>query len=509
MSPYGQQKSEDEHLKLLYRMPAPLPQDVAKEDKENNISSKIPAAAPTSIATKNRPPSAADEKVPAQIAPPATSASIKAAPKDNDNVLAAKPHNAPQRSAAPPPPPKMSVVETATTAAGASTAASKKKQFLFRVNGRMYTRLDTLGRGASSKVYRVSAENGKILALKRVSLEGLDDRTIKGYKGEIDLLKRLSGVNRVIQLIDHEFNEEKQMLSIVLEVGELDFLTFLRSRTSEDSKFDPVFVRYWWKEMVECVQAVHAKDIIHTDLKPQNFVIAQGRLKVIDFGIANAIQTDMTVNVHRDAQVGTPNYMSPESLMDFKEYALNSANQGSSGVPLLHRPKHFKLGKSCDVWSLGCILYQLVYGMGPFGHISNVVHRIHAIINFNHQINFPETTQDGVRVPPSLIRTMRRCLQRDQSLRPSCDELLSETDPFLYPLELSPSVFAAADHGDVLPITSDLLRDVIWNVVRRCRQGNVDENEALRLWPAAYWASCKKVLAGMNASGGGGNGRQA
>jgi len=51
--------------------------------------------------------------------------------------------------------------------------------------------------------------------LKRVSLENLDERTIKGYHGEIDLLQRLTGVNRVIQLIDHEFNAEKQILSLV------------------------------------------------------------------------------------------------------------------------------------------------------------------------------------------------------------------------------------------------------------------------------------------------------
>jgi serine/threonine-protein kinase TTK/MPS1 len=249
--------------------------------------------------------------------------------------------------------------------------------------------------------------------------------------------------------------------------------------------------------MLECVQAVHAKDIIHTDLKPQNFVIAQGRLKVIDFGIANAIQTDMTTNVHRDAQVGTPNYMSPESLMDFKDYALTSgANQGPSYAQPLHRAKHFKLGKACDVWSLGCILYQLVYGTGPFASIPHMLHRVQAIIDWNHQIDFPETTEDGVRVPPSLLRTMRRCLQRDSALRPSCTELLADTDPFLYPLELSPSAVAAAVRGDAIPITQELLRDVIWNVVDRCRKGSPTDQEALQLWPVAYWTSCKKVLAG-------------
>ncbi len=59
----------------------------------------------------------------------------------------------------------------------------------------------------------------------------------------------------------------------------------------------------------------------------------RGRLKLIDFGIANAIQTDETVNVHRETQVGTPNYMSPESLMDSQQYAFTAANNGRLNLP--------------------------------------------------------------------------------------------------------------------------------------------------------------------------------
>ena len=132
------------------------------------------------------------------------------------NILSPISHNVVQR-APPPPPPKMSVVETATAAAGASTAtqANKKKQFLLRVNGRTYTRIDCVGRGGSGKVYRVAAESGKMLALKRVSLDKADTSAIRGYKGEIDLLQRMTGVDRVIQLLDHELNVEKNVLSLV------------------------------------------------------------------------------------------------------------------------------------------------------------------------------------------------------------------------------------------------------------------------------------------------------
>ena len=55
--------------------------------------------------------------------------------------------------------------------------------------------------------------------------------------------------------------------------------------------------------------------IVHSDLKPANFMLVSGTLKLIDFGIANALQPDMT-SVTLDQTVGTVNYMSPEAIMD-------------------------------------------------------------------------------------------------------------------------------------------------------------------------------------------------
>ena len=61
--------------------------------------------------------------------------------------------------------------------------------------------------------------------------------------------------------------------------------------------------------MLEAVQAVHQENVVHTDLKPANFVLVKGRLKIIDFGIAKAIAND-TVNIQRDQQVGSIHHTS-------------------------------------------------------------------------------------------------------------------------------------------------------------------------------------------------------
>jgi serine/threonine-protein kinase TTK/MPS1 len=260
-----------------------------------------------------------------------------------------------------------------------------------------------------------------------------------------------------------------------MEIGESDLSRILTVRLNpENAKFDISFTRHYWKEMLECVQAVHDYDIVHSDLKPANFLLTQGRLKLIDFGIANAIQDD-TVNVHREQQVGTPNYMSPEAIVD---------SNAKSGLPSTVG-KMMKLGKASDIWSLGCILYQMVYGKPPFAHIANQIQRIMAIPNPNHVIEYPAKGVGGMSVPPCLIRTLKSCLQRDQRLRPTVRDLLDERDPFLYP---------DLENEGVIEISQDLLGRILANVVNHCDKIGIPSEAELATWPAGFFARIKKAL---------------
>ena len=459
-------RSSSKRSQPIFKLP-PMPLLPSRFDQENDPppTFKRNKTRGAVLGEKEKFSIAQDDKMLAQT--PATVSPSRPA-------LAARSQNTPHRP--PPPPPKMSVLETATAPAGAASASqAKKKRNFMSVNGKVFTRMDCIGRGGSSKVYRVMAENYKTFALKRVTLEDQDELAIRGYKGEIDLLKQLHDVDRVVSLFDFEINEEKQTLSVLMEIGETDFQTTLKQYLdAEDAVCDFTWTRYFWKEMLECVASVHARSIVHSDLKPANFVLVKGRLKLIDFGISNAIAND-TVNVHREQHVGTPNYMSPEALID---------SNVAAGLPSTEG-KMMKLGKPSDVWSLGCILYQIVYGKPPFAHIANQMQRIMAIPNPRHTIAFPEKGVGGAPIPFGLLRTLKRCLNRDQTQRPTLEELLGPNDPFLNP-----------DRAlmDTVPVGKELIKRLQHNILHHVAEKGMPSEEELKDWPDRFFRSIKAAI---------------
>lgn len=464
-------KAAPQPVHSMFKIPAPRSDLPSAHDQENEAPPTFKRNKPASLIHLDKM-----EKVP--VRPESMDLSVMQTASPERRPLAPRSQNTPRRPA--PPPPKMSILEAATSTAGAATTShATSKRNRLKVNGKYFTRLDCIGRGGSSRVYRVMAENSKFFALKKVNLEDADEMAVRGFKGEIDLLRKLETVERVIRLYDYELNEDKGTLSVLMEMGELDMNKILELRLKSDhAKLDASFVRHYWKEMLECLQAIHEHDIVHSDLKPHNFVLVQGRLKLIDFGIANAIQTDETVNVHRETQIGTPNYMSPESLMDA------NAKPDSKGR-ISNEPKLMKLGKPSDIWSLGCILYQMTYGRAPFAHIQNQMQRCHAIINWNYAIEYPTIGIGSVPVPSSLIRTLKRCLNRDQHKRPSATELLDDRDPFLNPIEFDENSF---------PMTEELLGRILQNVAMKCSNKTPTDAELLVAWPKGYLANLRQKL---------------
>ncbi|XP_060958958.1 serine/threonine-protein kinase MPS1 [Cannabis sativa] len=334
---------------------------------------------------------------------------------------------------------KQERVAVAESAKGASSAHHRKRNYdpdlFFKVNGKLYQRLGKIGSGGSSEVHKVISSDCTIYALKKIKLKGRDYATAFGFCQEIEYLNRLKGKHNIIQLIDFEVTDKALLQEVmngsmnnkdgrvkddgyiymVLEYGEIDLAHMLSQKWKELDGFtnqttiDENWLRFYWQQILFAVNTIHEERIVHSDLKPANFLLVKGSLKLIDFGIAKAIMSD-TTNIQRDSQVGTLSYMSPEAFM------CNESD--ANGNPI-------KCGRPSDIWSLGCILYQMVYGRTPFADYKTFWAKFKVITDPYHEIVYEPVSN------PWLLDLMKNCLAWDRNERWRIPQLLQH--PFLVP----------------------------------------------------------------------------
>eukprot|EP00742_Colponemidia_sp_Colp-10_P008843 GILJ01009603.1.p1 GENE.GILJ01009603.1~~GILJ01009603.1.p1 ORF type:complete len:597 (+),score=75.73 GILJ01009603.1:27-1817(+) len=199
--------------------------------------------------------------------------------------------------------------------------------------------LGSIGRGKYSEVHPTRRrETNETVALKKVQIFDMETEARKECITEVDLLRSLHHPN-IINYID-SFVEESE-LYIVLEladVGDLSHLT--RFMLESNNQFTELQIWAIFIQICEAVLHMHECRIMHRDIKPSNvFITSSGVVKLGDLGLGRyfSSKTNRAYSV-----VGTPYYMSPEVInnngYDFKS----------------------------DIWSLGCLLYELATLRSPF-----------------------------------------------------------------------------------------------------------------------------------------------
>lgn len=144
------------------------------------------------------------------------------------------------------------IINNSTVIGNNSTSTALKSRQV-RVNGKIYRVLQLIGRGGSSKVFRVIDAEGQIFALKKVNLKNLDEVTLSSYINEISLLKSFSNNPHIIQLIDSEMNKEQACLYILMEYGEVDLGKMLKNRVDSGligDNSDENFIRFSFQQVM-------------------------------------------------------------------------------------------------------------------------------------------------------------------------------------------------------------------------------------------------------------------
>mmetsp|Transcript_23171 Transcript_23171/g.33972 ORF Transcript_23171/g.33972 Transcript_23171/m.33972 type:complete len:1021 (-) Transcript_23171:170-3232(-) len=202
-----------------------------------------------------------------------------------------------------------------------------------------YEILKAIGKGKFAVVYRAQRiSDGKIVALKRISVDMIDDKARDKCLKEVRLLQSLDHPN-IIKYYDSFINEND--LVIIFEWAAAgDLKRQLRKAIEREAGFDERIIWKYFSQIADAIQHMHEKRIMHRDLKPANiFLTLDGTVKVGDLGLSREL-SENTYQAH--SKVGTPLYMSPEVLRgdgyDFKS----------------------------DIWSIGCLLYELAMLKSPF-----------------------------------------------------------------------------------------------------------------------------------------------
>jgi YVTN family beta-propeller protein len=174
--------------------------------------------------------------------------------------------------------------------------------------------------------------------------------------------------------------------------------------------------------LAEALAALHATGVVHRDLKPSNVLLASDGPRLIDFGIARAV--DSTAITHTGHVIGTPAYMSPE--------------QARGEEP----------GGPSDVFSLAAVLTYAATGSGPYGHSSNPLAMLLRITGGEPDLS---------RLPTDLRAVLVPCLAKEPADRPSAAELtaqLRRSAPGADPPAAPPPAPTLLDRAAV-PRTSD------------------------------------------------------
>nr|XP_058908086.1 serine/threonine-protein kinase 36 isoform X2 [Kogia breviceps] len=251
-----------------------------------------------------------------------------------------------------------------------------------------YHVLEMIGEGSFGRVYKGRRKySAQVVALKFIPKLGRSEKELRNLQREIEIMRGLRHPN-IVHMLD-SFETDKEVV-VVTDYAEGELFQILE----DDGKLPEEQVQAIAAQLVSALYYLHSHRILHRDMKPQNILLAKGGgIKLCDFGFARAMSTNTMVLT---SIKGTPLYMSPE-LVEERPY-----------------------DHTADLWSVGCILYELAVGIPPF-YTTSIFQLVNLIL------------KDPVRWPPTISPCFKNFLQglltKDPRQRLSWPDLLHH--PFI------------------------------------------------------------------------------
>lgn len=264
-----------------------------------------------------------------------------------------------------------------------------------------YTNINLIGEGSFSQVYQsIKKSNNKKCVLKVITLGEID---FKNVLTEIHILTK----NKTKYLVSsNEVFLDRKNEKIVIELEYYpngDLADLIRENADSNTHFAESTVWKYFSQILYATKYLHDNGIIHRDIKTSNLLITRlGNLKLTDFNTCKTIGNNLKMSL-KHTQIGTPYYMSPELISDTK------------------------YSYKVDVWSIGCVLYEIILLKQAFkcNHIGRLMINIRSG-NYN-----PIKSDIVDRYSKELLKIINITLDKDERSRPTVYNLLEKL-PHLY-----------------------------------------------------------------------------
>ncbi|MFC8625887.1 serine/threonine-protein kinase [Streptomyces anulatus] len=267
-----------------------------------------------------------------------------------------------------------------------------------------YPLLGRLGAGGMGRVYLARSAGGRTVAVKVVHEEHIANGEFRArFRREIEAARRVGG-RYTAPVLDADADAEPPWVATGYVPG-----PSLEQAVREHGPLPAESVHALAEGLLRALRGIHAAGIVHRDLKPSNVLLTVDGPRVIDFGIARALQVSVeSLLTSTGMVIGSPGFMAPEQILGEET------------------------GPGADVFSLGCVLMYAATGRLPFG----------AGVSNQHAVMFRivQSPPDLAAVTDTPLRELiERCLTKSAAERPGVDVLLEGLTP------------PAAPHGAWLP----------------------------------------------------------
>ena len=250
--------------------------------------------------------------------------------------------------------------------------------------------INKLGSGGFSKVYKVKRKiDNQIYALKKVQILNLSEKQKMSSLNEIRVLASINS-KYVVNYKEAFLDEKDSTLCLVMEYADRgDLANRIKEQKKKGKYFNEKDIWRVFIQLVKGLKSLHDLEILHRDIKSSNiFLFSDGTAKLGDLNVCKILSN----NVLGHTQAGTPSYAAPEVWME-KPYGLKS-----------------------DIWSLGCVLYEIISLHCPF--------RGENVVELYNRILVGEFSRIPNKFSDDLNWIILHMINLDPDKRFSCDELL-------------------------------------------------------------------------------------